>query len=108
MCCWFARTTRFRDAPSACRSRSVGRPAGPGLCLFRGVSCDKSAFYLLPDVIRIYAPHGQPPNLRVRLTHDHLSAFSSVTLDMRLLCFWYMTTCCASVAIVCFPRPNLL
>jgi transposase len=40
---------------------------------------DESGFYLLPACVRTYAPRGQTPVLRVRLTRDHLSAISAVT-----------------------------
>ena len=45
---------------------------------------DESAFYLLPAVVRTYAPRGQTPVLRVPLTRDHLSVISAITLDERL------------------------
>ncbi len=45
---------------------------------------DESAFYLLPGVVRTYAPKGQTPTLRVPLTRDHLSAISAITPDGRL------------------------
>ena len=32
---------------------------------------DESAFYLLPSVVRTYAPKGQAPSLHVPLTRDH-------------------------------------
>jgi transposase len=46
---------------------------------------DESGFYLLPGVVRTYAPRGQTPLLRVPLTRDHLSAISAITSDGRLL-----------------------
>lgn len=45
---------------------------------------DESGFYLLPAVVRTYAPRGQTPVLRVPLTRDHLSVISGITLDDRL------------------------
>ena len=45
---------------------------------------DESAFYLLPLAVRTWAPRGQTPVLRVKLTHDHLAAISGITLDGRL------------------------
>lgn len=45
---------------------------------------DESAFYLLPGVVRTYAPKGETPTLRVPLTRDHLSAISAITPDGRL------------------------
>jgi transposase len=40
---------------------------------------DESGFYLLPMVLRTYAPRGQTPVLREFLTRDHLSAISGIT-----------------------------
>ncbi len=48
------------------------------------VFCDQSGFYLLPMVVRTYAPVGRTPILHERLGRDHLSAMSAVTLDGRL------------------------
>ena len=45
---------------------------------------DESAFYLLPGVVRTYAPKGQTPVLRVPLTRDRLSAITGITPDGRL------------------------
>jgi transposase len=45
---------------------------------------DESAFYLLPGVVRTYAPRGQTPVLRLPLTRDHLSAISGITKEGRL------------------------
>jgi transposase len=45
---------------------------------------DESAFYLLPHAVRTWTPRGRTPSLRVRLSKDHLSAISGVTLDGRL------------------------
>lgn len=45
---------------------------------------DESAFYLLPLAVRTWAPRGQTPVLRTRLSHDHLSVISGMTLDGRL------------------------
>ena len=45
---------------------------------------DESAFYLLPHVVRTWAPRGQTPHLVVKHTKDHLSAISGITLDGRL------------------------
>lgn len=46
---------------------------------------DQSGFYLLPMAIRTYAPVGQTPVLRVKLTRDHLAAISGITPDGRLV-----------------------
>jgi hypothetical protein len=48
------------------------------------VFVDESGFYLLPSVVRTFAPCGQTPVLRERLTRDHLSAISGVTPDGKL------------------------
>ncbi len=45
---------------------------------------DEAGFYLLPMAVRTWAPRGQTPLLRVKLTRDHLSAISGITLDGRL------------------------
>jgi DDE superfamily endonuclease len=45
---------------------------------------DEAGFYLLPMAVRTWAPGGQTPVLRVKLTRDHLSAISGMTLDGRL------------------------
>jgi transposase len=46
---------------------------------------DEAGFYLLPSVVRTYAPCGQTPVLTVPLSRDHLSAISALTADGRLL-----------------------
>ena len=45
---------------------------------------DQSGFYLLPMVVRTYAPVGKTPVLKENLTRDHLSAMSAITLDGKL------------------------
>jgi transposase len=45
---------------------------------------DEAGFYLLPMAVRTWAPTGQTPLLHVKLTRDHLSAISGITLDGRL------------------------
>jgi transposase len=45
---------------------------------------DESGFSLLPLAVRTWAPRGQTPLLRVKLTHDHLAVISGITLDGRL------------------------
>src|SRR5581483_10289975 len=45
---------------------------------------DEAGFYLLPMAVRTYAPRGQTPVLRVRLTRDHLSAIGGITLKGQL------------------------
>lgn len=45
---------------------------------------DEAGFYLLPMVVRTYAPRGQTPVLKVKLTRDHLSAIGGLTPEGRL------------------------
>jgi transposase len=45
------------------------------------VFIDESGFYLLPAVVRSYAPIGQTPLLKVPLTNDHLSVMSAISLN---------------------------
>lgn len=40
---------------------------------------DEAAFYLLPGVVRTYAPRGETPFLKVLLTRKHLSVISAIT-----------------------------
>jgi DDE superfamily endonuclease len=51
------------------------------------VFADQSGFYLLPGVVRTYAPVGQTPILKEHLSRDHLSAMGAITLEGKL----YMT-----------------
>ncbi|MCA1728088.1 MAG: transposase [Actinobacteria bacterium] len=46
---------------------------------------DQSGFYLLPSVVRTYAPIGQTPVLHQQLSRDHLSAMSGITLEGKLM-----------------------
>jgi transposase len=43
------------------------------------VFVDESGFYLLPGVVKTYAPKGQTPILRAKLTRDHLSVMGGMT-----------------------------
>ena len=45
---------------------------------------DESGFYLLPGLVRTYAPTGQTPILDLPLSRDHLAAISGITTDGRL------------------------
>src|SRR5215203_4345075 len=51
------------------------------------VFADQSGFYLLPAVVRTYAPVGKTPIPKEHLSRDHLSAMSAITLEGKL----YMT-----------------
>jgi hypothetical protein len=47
---------------------------------------EQSGFYLLPTVVRTYAPVGQTPILHEQLTRDHLSVISAaITMEGKLL-----------------------
>jgi transposase len=48
------------------------------------VFCDQSGFYLLPMVVRTYAPVGKRPILHEHLSRDHLSTMSGITLEGKL------------------------
>jgi transposase len=43
------------------------------------VFADESGFYLLPAIVRTYAPEGETPVLRNKQTHDHLSVMGGMT-----------------------------
>jgi transposase len=48
------------------------------------VFVDESGFYLLPGLVRTYAPVGKTPMLRAPLSRDHLSAMSGITPEGKL------------------------
>jgi transposase len=48
------------------------------------VFADQWGFYLLPAVVRTYAPIGQTPVLHEQLSRDHLSVMSAITLEGKL------------------------
>ena len=48
------------------------------------VPVDEAAFYLLPAVVRTWAPKGCTPTLEEVYSHDHLSAISAITPDGKL------------------------
>jgi len=43
------------------------------------VFVDESGFYLLPAILKTYAPRGNTPTLKVFQTNDHLSVMSGIT-----------------------------
>jgi transposase len=45
---------------------------------------DESGFYLLPGVVRTYAPKGQPPVIRQKVTRDHLSVMGGMTPEGKI------------------------
>ena len=46
---------------------------------------DEAGFYLLPALVRTWAPKGEPPVLRAPCSYDHLSAISAITPSGQLL-----------------------
>ncbi len=48
------------------------------------VFVDQSGFYLLPGVVRTYAPVGQTPIIRAPLSRDHLSTMGGITPEGKL------------------------
>lgn len=50
----------------------------------RVVFVDQSGFYLLPGLVRTYAPGGQTPVIRAPLSRDHLSARGGITPEGKL------------------------
>jgi transposase len=46
---------------------------------------DEAAFYLLPSLVRTWAPVGEPPILHAPCSYDHLSAISAITPNGQLL-----------------------
>jgi transposase len=48
------------------------------------VFIDEAGFYLLPGLVKTYAPKGQTPILKAFYTYDHLSLMSGITLQGQL------------------------
>jgi transposase len=67
------------------------------------VFIDEAGFYLLPMLVRTYAPVGQTPVLRVPLTHDHLSAIGGLTPEGRMFMQMQERASCAQ-DVVAFLR----
>jgi transposase len=44
------------------------------------VSIDEAGFYLLPGLVKSYAPRGRTPIIKSFLTYDHLSVMSGITM----------------------------
>ena len=45
---------------------------------------DEAGFYLLPGLVKSYAPRGQTPIIKSFLTYDHLSVMSGITMTGKL------------------------
>lgn len=45
---------------------------------------DESGFYLLPSLVRTYAPRGKTPVLRTPLSREHISIISGITAEGKL------------------------
>jgi transposase len=67
------------------------------------VFVDEAGFYLLPSVVRTYAPCGETPLLWETLTHDHLAVISGVTQKGQLFVQIYEGTI-TSREVVAFLR----
>jgi transposase len=48
------------------------------------VFIDEAGFYLLPGMVRTYAPRGETPILKTLLSYDHLSVMSGITMNGQL------------------------
>jgi transposase len=48
------------------------------------VFADESGFYLLPGIVRTYAPRGNTPVIRQKVTRDHLSVMGGMTTKGRV------------------------
>ena len=44
----------------------------------------ESGFYLLPALLRTWAPVARTPVIRRKLTHEHLSAVSAISMTREL------------------------
>jgi hypothetical protein len=83
---WYCKqTTTFRDVLALVWRHLWGQgtfptsPTDPGVVLVPRSTLERlslAGFYLLPMAVRSWAPRGQTPVLRVKLTRDHLSAIS--------------------------------
>jgi transposase len=62
---------------------------------------DESGFYLMPGLVRTYAPQGETPVIKVRLTRDHLSSISGITSEGKLYMMVY-DHAISSVEVVAF------
>lgn len=51
---------------------------------WRIIFIDESGFYLLPSLVRTYAPAGQTPILHTPCRYEHLSAMAAVTTEGEL------------------------
>lgn len=62
---------------------------------------DESAFYLLPGVVRTWAPKGQTPILSCKLSYDHYSVISAISPAGELY-LAMQTTAFDSTAVIAF------
>jgi transposase len=60
---------------------------------------DESGFYLLPAVVRTWAPRGQTPLLSSPLSRDHLSTIGALTTEGRLLTWTHEQSINGSAAV---------
>ena len=67
------------------------------------VFVDEAGFYLLPGMVRTYAPRGQTPVLRTPCRYEHLSVISAITPNGRLFT-WTQDHAFKGLTIVRFLR----
>lgn len=66
--------------------RALAGPSSKALSERRTIIwVDESGFYLIPAVVRTYAPRGETPILHAPLTRDHWSVIGGLTTEGRLL-----------------------
>jgi transposase len=66
--------------------RALARPSSKAVSERRTIVwVDESGFYLIPALVRTYAPRGETPILRAPLTRDHWSVIGGLTAEGRLL-----------------------
>jgi transposase len=66
--------------------RALAQPSSKAVSERRTIVwVDESGFYLIPAVVRTYAPRGETPILRAPLTRDHWSVIGGLTAEGRLL-----------------------
>ena len=73
------------------------------------VFIDEAAFYLLPGVVKTYAPRGETPILRGVLTRDHWSVMSGITPQGHLFTLRrdYPLTSWESILFLCHLRRKI-
>jgi transposase len=68
------------------------------------VFIDESGFYLLPMVVRTYAPRGCTPILREFLSHAHLSTIGAITPQGKLFLKTYERSITSREVVACLQQ----